>query len=263
LLAMAKPFVVSVSGKGGTGKTTVAALLLKAMVDSGVCGRKKVLMVDADPDTNLPDFLGVNVSRTVGSVANELKRRIEKGQIPAEVSKRDLLEAWVYSTLIEERDFDMLVMGRTEGEGCYCYVNSVLTGILDVIASNYDIVVMDMEAGLEHISRRTDRDVDVMLIVCDPSRASLMTAKRIRDVAGEVHVKIKEIYLVGNRIAGQVRESFIRAARDAGFKVIGVVPEDPNVYEYNIVGKSLLELPGDSPAVSAVREIAERLGLLA
>ena len=251
--------VISVSGKGGVGKTTVAALILKTLIDSK---KYAILAVDADPDTNLPDVLNIKVEKTVGDVANELKKRIESGSLPYGVSKRDLLEGWVYSTLLELDNFDLLVMGRTEGEGCYCYVNSVLTGILDTIVSNYDVVLMDMEAGLEHVSRRTDKNVDTMLIVTDPSKMGFETARRIKNLAKEVHIEIKEIYLVGNRFPEHLSKKFIEMARAVGIKPAGIVPEDPHVYEFNLNGRSLLELPEDSPALVAVREIVRKIGLL-
>ncbi len=251
--------VISISGKGGVGKTTVAALLLKVLIDMN---KYTILAVDADPDTNLPDVLGIEVVKTVGDVANELKKRVESGSIPYGMSKRDLLEGWVYSTLMEMDDFDLLVMGRTEGEGCYCYVNSVLTGILDTIISNYDIVVMDMEAGLEHISRRTDKDVDTMLIVTDPSKMGFETARRIKKLAREVHIEVKNIYLIGNRFSRTLEEKFIEISRSIGIKPAGIIPEDPYVYEYNLNGKSLLDLPEDSPALNAMRKIVSEINLL-
>ncbi len=257
---MEKALVVSVSGKGGVGKTTLVALLLKALLerDDG----RDILVVDADPAANLPDVLGVKVEKTVGMVANELKRKIEKGQLPMGVSKSDLLEAWVYSTLLELENFDMLVMGRTEGEGCYCYVNSILTRILDTLLSNYDLVLMDMEAGLEHLSRRTDKDVDVMVIVTDPSLMGFKTALRIKELAEEVHIEVKKIYIVGNRFPAEMEERLREWASKIGVEAAGVIPNDSLIAEYNLAGRSLLDLPSDSPALSSAREIAKRIGII-
>jgi len=250
--------VISISGKGGVGKTTVAALLLKTLIEYG---NFDILAVDADPDSNLPDVLNIKVKKTVGDVANELKRRIEKGSLPPGISKRDLLEGWVYSTLIELDDFDLLVMGRTEGEGCYCYVNSVLTQILDAIISNYDFVIMDMEAGLEHLSRRTDKNVDLLLIVTDPSRMGFETARRIKKVAKEVHIEVKDIYIIGNRFPINLEDKFIELSRSIGIKPAGLIPEDPYIYEYNLNGKSLLNLPDNSPALKAMKRIIDKIKL--
>lgn len=259
---MSKSLVVSVSGKGGTGKTTLVALLLKVLLGNENRNFRDILVVDADPDTNLPDVLGIEIRKTVGMVANELKKKVEKGQIPPSVSKREILEAWVYETLVEEDKFDMLVMGRTEGEGCYCYVNSVLTGILDVLLSNYDLILMDMEAGLEHISRRTDKDVDTMIVVVDPSVMSFRTAVRIKELVKEVHIQIKNLYLVGNRFSGTLKEKFWELASNTGIDVAGLIPEDEKIHEYGITGRSLLELPQNSPSVLAAKEVAKNIGLL-
>ncbi|MEM2961382.1 MAG: AAA family ATPase, partial [Candidatus Bathyarchaeia archaeon] len=143
--------VISVSGKGGVGKTVVTALLLKLMI-----GRGSILAVDADPATNLPDVLGVRVEKTVGAVVDELKRRVQRGDLASTISKEGVLEAWIYEVLVEADGFDLLAMGRTEGEGCYCSVNYMLAKIVDSLSRNYDYTLMDMEAGLEHLSRRTD-----------------------------------------------------------------------------------------------------------
>jgi len=258
---MANPLVISACGKGGTGKTTFIALLLKVLIDDGKASEKAILVVDADPDTNLPDVLGIDVKSTVGDAANRLKKGIDKGEFSIGISKRDLLEAWVYESLIESRDFDFLVMGRTEGEGCYCYVNSVLTRVLDTILSNYDLVLMDMEAGLEHISRRTDKDVDIMVVVTDPSRMGLKTAQRIKELVKEVHIDIKKLYLVGNRIPDSLTSFIAEWATKNNIELLGFIPEDHYISEYNMMGKPLLELPDNSPALNAVRVMAAKLNL--
>ncbi|MEM2534845.1 MAG: ArsA-related P-loop ATPase, partial [Candidatus Nezhaarchaeales archaeon] len=155
-MSRSEKLVIAVSGKGGVGKTTITALMLRALIDMGI---KSILVVDADPASNLPDVLGVKIGKTVGEVTNELKKAIDRGELPPLLSKRDFLEFKVFEVLNELPDFDLLVMGRTEGEGCYCMVNDVLTEVVDALSRNYAITLMDMEAGLEHLSRRTDRDV--------------------------------------------------------------------------------------------------------
>ncbi|MBS7629035.1 ATP-binding protein, partial [Candidatus Bathyarchaeota archaeon] len=158
--------------------------------------------------------------------------------------------------------FDLLAMGRSEGEGCYCSVNYLLASIIDSISRNYDLTIMDMEAGLEHLSRRTDRDVDVMLIVTDASKMGFQTASRIREVAEKVHIDFKSMFLVLNQFKSGNEEYWRRIAEEIGFELIGIIPVDPNVEYYNLVGRSLLELPGDSPAYLSVVKMVERLGLL-
>lgn len=163
--------------------------------------------------------------------------------------------------LHETPKFDLLMMGRGEGEGCYCMVNNLLTRILDTLSKNYDVTLMDMEPGLEHLSRRTDRDVDIMLIVTEPSKMGFMTAKRIKDLTREVHIDVRRAYLVGNRFPPTLEKTVEGQSRLIGVDFGGVIPEDPSVLGYNLEGKSLLELPPSSPAFRAVREIAKRIGL--
>lgn len=256
---MGERLVVSVSGKGGTGKTTVAALILKLLLEET---GKTVLVVDADPATNLPDVLGVTVEKTVGMVEDDFRRHLEVGAIPPTVIKRDLLEAWVHNVLAETPRFDLLAMGRSEGEGCYCMVNHLLTQIVDTLSRNYDVTLMDMEAGLEHLSRRTDRDVDIMLITTDPSKMGLHTASRIRELAEEVHIGFKRIYLIGNQFPTGSEETLRKHAEGMGLELAGVIPHDPEVASYNLAGRPLLGLPGDAVSVRAVRGTMRGMGLL-
>jgi len=255
---MARKLVVSISGKGGTGKTTLTALLLKWLVENT---EEIVLVVDADPATNLPDVLGVDLVRTVGQASKDMKDQIEKGTLSPTVPKKDLLEAWVFETLVEEERFDLLAMGRSEGEGCYCFVNNVLTRILDTLTKNYSVALLDMEAGLEHLSRRTDRDVDAMLIVTDPSKMGFETARRIKELAEEVHIDVKDIYLIGNRFSTEMEDLLAKASDDLGLELAGSIPVDETVMSFNMAGKPLLDIPDDSPAYLAVEKIARRIGL--
>jgi len=251
--------VIAIAGKGGTGKTVLTALTLKLLLKHN--GRR-ILVVDADPATNLPDVLGMSLENTVGMGANELKKKIGSDEIPPGVDKKGLLEGLIMQTLVETPKFDLLAMGRTEGEGCYCLVNTLLTDIIDTLSKNYDLTLMDMEAGLEHLSRRTDRDVDIMIVITDPSRMGLETARRIRDLAKEVHIKFQKIYLVGNMFPAGIGETLKKQAESFGIELGGIVPVDPNVVNFGMVGRPLLELPDDSPAVVAVKKILEKIGLL-
>ena len=257
-MSMARRLVFSVSGKGGTGKTTLTALLLKWIIRNT---DEVALVVDADPATNLPDVLGVKLERTVGAVSKEMKDRIEQGALSPAVPKRDLLEGWVFQTLVEEDRFDLLAMGRSEGEGCYCYVNSVLTHILDTLTGNYAVTLLDMEAGLEHLSRRTDRNLDALLVVTDPSRMGFETARRIKELAGEVHIGVERIYLVGNRFTEELEGTLREAAERIGLELAGSLPVDPEIMSFNMLGKPLLEIPEESPAYRAVDGIARKIGL--
>ena len=255
---MARKLVFSISGKGGTGKTTLTALLLKWLIRNT---DEVVLVVDADPATNLPDVLGVEIGKTVGAVSKEMKDQIERGTLPVTAPKQDLLEAWVFQTLVEEDRFDLLAMGRSEGEGCYCFVNNVLTRILDTLTRNYTVTLLDMEAGLEHLSRRTDRDMDALLVVTDPSRMGFQTARRIKELAHEVHIAVSHIYLVGNQFNEELEDMLNNAAEEIGLELAGYLPVDPNVVSFNMMGKPLLEIPENSPAYRAVEQIALKIGL--
>lgn len=253
-----RKLVISVSGKGGVGKSTVTALMLKLLVERG---DRSVIVIDADPASNLSDMLGIKVEKTVASVVEELRKAIDRGTIPPGVDKKDLLEFKVYSSIVETKDFNLLVMGRGEGEGCYCYVNSILAGLLTTLTKNFDLTLMDMEAGLEHISRRMNRDVDYMLIVVDPSKMSFETARRIKEVAEEVHVEVKRMFMVGNRFNLAYEGYLKKRAEELGMEYGGLIPEDPQVFSFNLEGRSLLELPNDAPAVVAAGKLIKNLEL--
>jgi len=260
---MRQKLVISVSGKGGVGKTTITTLLVKTILRHT---KHSLLVVDADPVMNLPGMLGVRVAKTVGDAATQLRKSIDAGTLPPGASKRDILEGEVQGAMVEGPRFDFLAMGRTEGEGCYCYVNNILTHILDTLTTNYDITLLDMSAGLEHLSRRTDRNVDVLLIVIDPSRMAFEAAVRIRDLAREVHIAFKQIWVLANRFP----TSFIKKGADdlrrrldeAGLQLVGIVPADDQLAEYNLQGRSLLELPESHLSVQAVAAIAKQVGIL-
>ena len=258
--------VITVSGKGGVGKSTFAALLLRILVENN--GDLDILAVDADPASSLPDLLGRKIDRdqTVGGAAYNLKKRIEKGSgpggIPPNITKKSILEADIFNILQEFEDYDLIVMGRTEGEGCYCYPNQLMTEILDNLAENYDITLMDMEAGLEHLSRRTARDVDIMFVVTDPSKMGIHTIKRIQDILKEVHTRFGKMYVIGNRFTEEMKNILEEEAVKLNVEVIGIIPTDNKVAELNFGGKPLVEISEDSPAYQAVKKIAIKAGLI-
>ncbi|MGY5881565.1 MAG: AAA family ATPase [Candidatus Thorarchaeota archaeon] len=256
---MRERLVISVSGKGGVGKTTTTALLTRIIIEKA---NRDLLVVDADPVLNLPRALGIEVPDTVGSIATKLRKNIDDGAISGEVTKQDVLEGEIFQALIEGEKFDFLAMGRTEGEGCYCFVNRLLTQILDRLSQNYEITLMDMTAGLEHLSRRTNRNVDMLIIVVDASRAAFEAAVRIRDLAKEVHIEFKKIVVIGNRFPPGMEEDLREKLESEGLQLIGMIPTDDELSRVNYQGTPLTELSSDSPAVLAVDTIAEKLGLL-
>jgi len=255
-----KGLVIAVSGKGGVGKTTTTALMAKILSESNP--EKSILVIDANPDSNLPDVLGIPVNRTVGMVTEELRKSLEKSEIPPTMTKEDILETRIFEILRETPSFDLLVMGRGEGEGCYCPVNAFLAHIIDRLVGNYDVTLMDMEAGLEHLSRRTDRDVDIMIVVTDPSSMGLQTAQRIKEVAKEVHIDFKKFYLIGNRFKPEMEPMLLGEAEKLGYELVGIIPNDDNIFAHNLSGKPLLSLPHNSPAITAVKQILKQVGLL-
>jgi CO dehydrogenase maturation factor len=254
---MVEKVAISISGKGGTGKTTFSALLLKWIIDNTDLIS---LIVDADPATNLPDVLGIEIENTVGQVSKRMQTEIEVGAISPTVPKQNILEAWIFQTLVEENRFDFLAMGRSEGEGCYCYVNNILTKLLDQLTLNYPVTILDMEAGIEHLSRRTDRDVDAMIVVTDPSKMGFETAKRVKELIKEVHIDVKKTYLVGNRFPEDSLEILKQKAEEIDLELLGNIPYDDNVMNYNLTGKPLLEIPQNSSSYLAIGVIAEKLG---
>ncbi|RLA79671.1 MAG: hypothetical protein DRG33_03620 [Deltaproteobacteria bacterium] len=247
-------FSIAVSGKGGTGKTTIAGLILKELLGEG---RKPVLVIDADHDGNLAQVLGIEEGKTVGEVVEELQEKVS--QFPPGFSKDQWLEARLQEVMVEEKGFDFLSMGRGEGPGCYCYVNSVLRRIMDTVTRDYPYILMDNAAGMEHLSRRTTRDVDVLLVVSDHSMKGVKSAARIAELAKELDLKIGRIGLLINRAPGEVDRRLMKEAEGAGLEILGVIPEDEEIAQYDLEGRSLLELPGGNAALKQVRGFLEKV----
>jgi len=240
---------IAITGKGGTGKTTFASLLVKHLsIDSAT-----VLAVDADPNSNLDARLGMHVEQTIG----DLREDLLKEQFPAGVAKSDLIEYQIRLALVEGDTFDLIAMGRPEGPGCYCYINNVLRDVLDRLSVNYDYVVIDNEAGMEHLSRRTTRDVDVLFIMSDVTVLGIITAGRIKKLSESLNLVVGKTYLVLNEVENAIPESIKDQIRQQELHLIGAIPKDALVGEYALEGKSLFELPRDSAAFKAVSSIAE------
>jgi len=246
---------IAITGKGGTGKTAVAALLIKYLTE----GKNTVLAIDADPDTNLPAALGDTIENTVGGMRESMLEG--RDELPPDTNKKSLLEGKINSVLVEKPRYDLLVMGRPEGPGCYCYANDLLRGIMDQIANNYEIVVIDTAAGLEHISRRIIRDVTDLLVVTDGSRRGLETAERIRDLIAELDLNIENLYVVLNKVTDTNRERLQEYATDLNLKLVGMIPFDDNIAHFDLEGLPLTGLPEDSLSVIEVAKIAKNIGL--
>lgn len=249
--------VIAVSGKGGVGKTILATLLIRKLVTTG---HRSILAIDADPDSNLPDALGVSVERSLGDIREELISK--QSEFPPDYSKMAWLEAKVLEIMAEMPSFDVLVMGKPEGPGCYCAVNHMLRSIIDSLPRLYDYTVIDAEAGLEHLSRRTTQGVDDMIVVTDMSLHGFHTAERIKNLSKELGIEFKHLYLVVNRVDHSHEKLISEKVKSTGLEFVGVIPEEEEITEYNLVGKSLLDLPESSPAVRAVDEIAKKIRLI-
>lgn len=246
--------IVAVAGKGGVGKTTIAALLIRGLLAQG---RRPLLAVDADPNACLHEKLGVEVERTLGQVREDSVSVMHGA--PAGVAKRDILEMEVQSAIVEGSGFDLLAMGRQEGPGCYCAVNNLLRSFVDGLGGTYKAVVLDNEAGMEHLSRRTNAGVDVMLFVCGPSRSSARTVATLRELARSLDFRIGAEYVVLNRTNGSLEPEVQAEIDSSGLETIGIVPEDEAVLRYESQDESLLKLPADSTAAAAVDQIVAKL----
>jgi CO dehydrogenase maturation factor len=243
-------YVIAVSGKGGTGKTTFSALCVNYLARTT---GKAVLAVDADSNANLDLALGTVAEHTVGSVREQLTQNIKN--MPAGMSKEVWVESLLQQALVEESGFDLVSMGRPEGPGCYCYLNNIFRRYLDIMSGHYDYVVMDNEAGMEHLSRRTTRGVDLMFIASDPSVRGVHTALRIRDLARELKLDIRGMALVVSRVRDGLPDNLRAIAENANLEIAGVIPDDPTVKDFDEAGKPLSELPENSAARRAVEKI--------
>ena len=251
---------IAVAGKGGTGKTSLTGLLINylATEKSG-----KVIAVDADANANLNEVLGEKIDITLGAIKEDVNRRERDGNsFPGGMTKAQYMK-YRLSTAISEGDgYDLLVMGRSEGTGCYCYVNGILREQLDTISNSYDYLVIDNEAGMEHLSRGTSKSVDVLLLVSDCSRRSIQAVARIRDLALELKLKIGDLYLIVNKAPnGQLNDGIMEEINKYNLNLLGVVPMDDNIYEYDSNGKPLVDLPIDSPSKKTFREILSNLNI--
>jgi CO dehydrogenase maturation factor len=244
------------AGKGGTGKTTLSAMILKYLRQRG---HGAVLAIDADPSSNLNSAMGVELEATVGDVREETAERVGAGALPAGMPKRDYLEYRINEALVEGKGLDLIAMGRPEGPGCYCAANHVLREVVDRMAGSYRYVVIDNEAGLEHLSRRTTRDVDFLLVVSDPTFRGLVAAGRVAGLVDELQTRVGKVYLVVNRVQGELSPALRDEIRRQGLDLVGVVPVDPLVGEYDADGLPLVDLPEDSVVYQAVKGIMDKV----
>ena len=239
--------IIAVAGKGGVGKTAMAGFLIRYLVKQGF---GSVLAVDADPNSNLGESLGLNPAQDIGRIIDDISKNI--GQIPVSMSKNEYINYRIETTLDEADGFDLLTLGRPEGSGCYCYVNNVLRGALSRLMSSYDYIVIDNEAGLEHLSRKTVKKIDTLIIVSDNTSVGLKAAKRISDLINELKIEYKKSYLIVNRLRANKKV-------DLGFpiEIAGLISEDSNLID-DIQG-NIMTLGEDEQIIKETNETFSKI----
>lgn len=252
---------IALAGKGGVGKTTVAGMVIKYLAQNQA---GSILAIDADPSSNLNMVLGLELDFTVGEIREDMLHQVKQslaqggaamGGLPGGISKREYLEYHVRSSLAEGSRFDLIAMGRGEGQGCYCAVNHNLREVIDGLSKHYAYVVIDNEAGMEHLSRHTTRDVQHLLIVSDPSQRGLVAAQRIADMSRELDVHIEHSHLIVNRVPGQLSGEARAFVDKLGVPLLGTIPADVELGEFDASGRPLVELGDDSPVYKALEQM--------
>ncbi len=249
---------IALAGKGGVGKTTTAAMVIKYLVQNQ---DGAILAIDADPSSNLNMVLGLDLDWTVGDIREDLLVQVKKsltaggaamGSLSGGMTKRDYLDYEVRSSLAEGDRFDLIAMGRSEGPGCYCAVNHNLRDVVDSISKNYRYVIIDNEAGMEHLSRRTTRDVNHLLVVTDPTQRGLVAAERIAGFRNEFDIDIENSYLIINRLGDNLPEALRARVEEMDLELLGTIPADSQLIEFEFNGRPLVELGDQSPVYKAV-----------
>jgi CO dehydrogenase maturation factor len=252
-------FTIAVAGKGGTGKTSLCGLTIRYLTEKK---RGAVLAVDADANANLHDVLGVRIHATVGRLRETSLEAVKStAPRPGGMSMEQLFDYQIQQALIEARGFDLLVMGRPEGAGCYCAANNIIRKYMDKLAGTYPYTVMDNEAGLEHLSRRTTQDTDLLMIISDSSVRGVMTAGRIGELVKELNLNVKRTVMIVNRVQDGTSEdkSLLQAISQQGVELAGFVPADDLIFEYDLNGKPLIQLPADSKALVSFYAVLDKL----
>jgi CO dehydrogenase maturation factor len=245
---------IAISGKGGTGKSTIAALIIRWLKDQEL---GPILAVDADPNVNLNDLLGIRIEETVGAIREEMKRSAHK--LPGGMTKQEFLEYKIHASLRETRDFDLIAMGRPEGPGCYCYANNLLRDILKTLSDNYKCVVIDNEAGMEHLSRRTAQRIDDLLLVSDPSARGIQAAARISKLLTELDTRVGKKRLILNRVKEDIPDILEKCIKEHGLDLFSFIPEDDTLLRMDQSGKPIWKISEDSSAYQAIHQMMSEL----
>lgn len=255
---------IALAGKGGTGKTTVAAMIIKYLMENQ---EDAILAIDADPSANLHMVLGVKLGWTVGEIREDLLEKIKQsaiaggaaaGSVAGGMSKHDYLDYEIHTSLVESERFDLIAMGRSEGPGCYCAVNHNLREIMDSLSQSYQYVVVDNEAGMEHLSRRTTNDVEYLFVISDPTQRGMIAAERIAEIKDELEIQVENTYLILNRLPGEIPPALQERIDEIEIPFLGVIPADDTLATFEFSGKPLIELGLDSPVYQAVAEMMDK-----
>ncbi|HEY4696321.1 MAG TPA: AAA family ATPase [Candidatus Hydromicrobium sp.] len=245
---------IALAGKGGTGKTTISSLIVRSLIEDK---RGSILALDADPNSNLNEILGVKVASTVGMIREDFKKNAAR--LAGGIYKDQLVEMNIHQALVEGKGFDLLAMGRGEGPGCYCYANNLFKKYIDILQDNYDYIIMDNEAGMEHLSRRTTSNVNYLIIISDPSPKGILTASRIKDLSDEININAEKIFLIVNRVNGKLDKRLKKYIEEKKLDLLGIINVDDNIYEMDINEKTVFDIPGDSLALKQVKGLIEKL----
>jgi CO dehydrogenase maturation factor len=248
--------LIAITGKGGVGKTTISSLLVRGMIKKD---KTPILVVDADPNSNLNEVLGLEVEATIGAIREEMAER--SGSMPGGMAKHEYLELKVNECMIESDGFDLLVMGRPEGPGCYCFANNMLRDILKTIGKQYPHLVIDNEAGMEHMSRRITTSIDHLMIVSNPTPRGLLAAERIKGLVEELKLSIGSMSLVINQARNGLAPKVEDRIEEIGIPLAGVIPDDEELREFDESGRPLIELPDSSSTVQMLEKIVTDLGI--
>jgi CO dehydrogenase maturation factor len=247
-------FNIAVAGKGGSGKTSIASIIIRYLKNAGL---GPILAVDADPNANLGESLGLDIKQTVGGILYDFQR--DKIKIPPGMTKEIYLEYKLNEVMLEAKGLDLLTMGRGQGPDCYCYPNAVLRKFVDTLSENYAYMVMDNEAGMEHLSRGTTRDIDELLIISDHSVKGVRTVARIINLVSELKLAVKRQSVVVNYVPARLDPLVVDELNRLGIKLTATIPFDEEVYQYDLKLKPLLDLPDTSQAVRAVKALMDKL----
>lgn len=252
---------IALAGKGGVGKTTIAAMVIKYLVQSQ---KGAILAIDADPSSNLNMVLGLELEWTVGDIREDMLEQVQSslvaggaamGTLPGGTSKREYLDYQVRTSISEGNRFDLIAMGRSEGPGCYCAVNHNLREVIDSLSRNYRYIVIDNEAGMEHLSRRTTRDVEHLFVVSDPTQRGIVAAQRIAALRNELDINVENAYLILNRAPAEIPAPLQERIAALDIPLLGVIPADAEITNFDFSGRPLVELEENSPVYQAIAEM--------